>query len=256
MESLTWFLFVPHVSLLSHWLSAWLSACLCWNHSCSLHTLISLLPPSFAASRPLLFCIDCFPSHLLSAAPLRSFFPLLLRLLTTSPSLPSLPFPSLMSGSPSTSGAATAVSLSREEEKEFREIFNLVDRDKGGSISKAELQSLMDTLAINASQQEIDLMIGEIDKNNDGKRKACTYTYTYTYTYTISTCKWDWIEICQTQTFFSRCFSRAHIGVISLVSCFLFCVCAVRWNSIWRIRCRHVSQSASNLHCWRGQICI
>lgn len=46
----------------------------------------------------------------------------------------------------------------------FSQIFNLVDRDKGGSISKSELAQLMDTLAINASQQEIDLMIGEIDK--------------------------------------------------------------------------------------------
>ena len=45
------------------------------------------------------------------------------------------------------------VNLTKEEEKEFREIFNLVDRDKGGSISKAELAQLMDTLAINASQQ-------------------------------------------------------------------------------------------------------
>lgn len=49
------------------------------------------------------------------------------------------------------------------------EIFNLVDRDKGGSISKSELAQLMDTLQINASQQEIDLMIGEIDANNDGE---------------------------------------------------------------------------------------
>jgi EF-hand domain pair len=50
-----------------------------------------------------------------------------------------------------------------------RQIFNLVDRDKGGSISKSELAQLMDTLAINASQQEIDLMVLEIDKNNDGE---------------------------------------------------------------------------------------
>jgi hypothetical protein len=76
------------------------------------------------------------------------------------------------------------------QEKEFREIFNrtlcvvmsvrccssrfaalmhaVVDKDRSGSISKIELQQLLDTLAINASQQEIDLMIGEIDKNNDG----------------------------------------------------------------------------------------
>ncbi len=44
-----------------------------------------------------------------------------------------------------------------------------MDRDRGGSISKAELAQLMDTLQINASQQEIDLMIGEIDKDGDGE---------------------------------------------------------------------------------------
>lgn len=65
--------------------------------------------------------------------------------------------------------SSSHVNLSVEEEKEFREIFNLVDRDGGGSISKQELQQLMDTLAINASQQEIDLMINEIDANNDGE---------------------------------------------------------------------------------------
>ena len=56
------------------------------------------------------------------------------------------------------------------------QIFNLVDRDKGGSISKSELAQLMDTLAINASQQEIDLMIGEIDKNNDGEIQVSKHT--------------------------------------------------------------------------------
>lgn len=61
------------------------------------------------------------------------------------------------------------VTLSKEEEQEFREIFNLVDKDKGGSISQRELALLMETLGINASQQEIDLMIGEIDKDGDGE---------------------------------------------------------------------------------------
>lgn len=59
--------------------------------------------------------------------------------------------------------------LTKEEEREFREIFNLVDRDKSGSITKDELIHLMETLAIQASPQEIDLIIGEIDKNNDGE---------------------------------------------------------------------------------------
>ena len=36
--------------------------------------------------------------------------------------------------------------LTEEEIAEFREIFNLVDKDGGGSISKEELGELMDTL--------------------------------------------------------------------------------------------------------------
>ena len=59
--------------------------------------------------------------------------------------------------------------MSREELAEFREIFNLVDRDGGGSISKEELGELMDTLGINASQEEVDLMIEEIDQDNNGE---------------------------------------------------------------------------------------
>jgi calmodulin len=59
--------------------------------------------------------------------------------------------------------------LSPEEIAEFREIFNLVDRDGGGSITKLELGELMDTLGIDASPEEIDAMIAEIDQDGDGK---------------------------------------------------------------------------------------
>lgn len=58
--------------------------------------------------------------------------------------------------------------LSEEEINEFREIFNLVDKDGGGSISKDELAELMDTLGIEATQEEIDHMVGEIDIDGDG----------------------------------------------------------------------------------------
>eukprot|EP01083_Nonionella_stella_P005602 16227_1 len=61
------------------------------------------------------------------------------------------------------------ISLTEDERKELQEIFNLVDTDRGGSISKEELKQLMDTLGIHASQEEIDLMINEIDQNNDGE---------------------------------------------------------------------------------------
>ena len=64
---------------------------------------------------------------------------------------------------------STKISLSPQEEQEFREIFDLVDSDKGGTISKKELQQLMETLGIHASQSEIDLMVGEIDENNDNE---------------------------------------------------------------------------------------
>lgn len=56
--------------------------------------------------------------------------------------------------------------ISPEELAEFREIFNLVDRDGGGSISKLELAELLETLGIDADVEEIDRMIAEIDQGN------------------------------------------------------------------------------------------
>ncbi len=39
-----------------------------------------------------------------------------------------------------------------------------MDKDGGGTINKAELAELMDTLGIDASPEEIDAMIDEIDE--------------------------------------------------------------------------------------------
>eukprot|EP01039_Chlorochromonas_danica_P020033 gene20033-24368_t len=58
--------------------------------------------------------------------------------------------------------------ISPEELAEFREIFNLVDRDGGGSISKLELAELLETLGIDADVEEIDRMIAEIDQDGNG----------------------------------------------------------------------------------------
>jgi len=65
--------------------------------------------------------------------------------------------------------ARMAAHLSPEELAEFREIFNLVDRDGGGTITKEELGELMDTLGIDATPEEIDLMISEIDSDSNGE---------------------------------------------------------------------------------------
>lgn len=62
-----------------------------------------------------------------------------------------------------------ATRLTDEELAEFREIFNLVDKDGGGTISKDELLELMETLGINASPEEVELMINEVDEDQSGE---------------------------------------------------------------------------------------
>ena len=59
--------------------------------------------------------------------------------------------------------------LTDEELAEFREIFNLVDLDKGGTISKDELKQLMTTLGLRPSQEELNAMVDEIDSDGNGE---------------------------------------------------------------------------------------
>ena len=60
-------------------------------------------------------------------------------------------------------------SLSDEDLREFREIFNLVDTDHGGTIGTAELTNLMETLGIRITPEELTIMVSEIDENGDGE---------------------------------------------------------------------------------------
>mmetsp|Transcript_75019 Transcript_75019/g.139980 ORF Transcript_75019/g.139980 Transcript_75019/m.139980 type:complete len:163 (-) Transcript_75019:78-566(-) len=59
--------------------------------------------------------------------------------------------------------------LSDDDLQEFREIFNLVDTDRGGSIGTEELAKLMDTLGIRTTPEELKLMVSEIDENGNGE---------------------------------------------------------------------------------------
>jgi calmodulin len=45
----------------------------------------------------------------------------------------------------------------------------LLAQDGGGTITKAELGDLMDTLGIEATPEEIELMITEIDQDSNGE---------------------------------------------------------------------------------------
>ena len=58
--------------------------------------------------------------------------------------------------------------LTEEERREFREIFDLVDEDKGGSISRAELKKLMITLRLKPTEEELDAMMKEVDSDGSG----------------------------------------------------------------------------------------
>ena len=52
---------------------------------------------------------------------------------------------------------------------EYREIFELVDTDKGGSIDAEELRKLVDLLNMDTSEDELDEMMKEIDTTGEGE---------------------------------------------------------------------------------------
>jgi calmodulin len=59
--------------------------------------------------------------------------------------------------------------LTPAETAELKEIFGLVDKDGGGTISKSELAELMLTLGIRASGEELDIMMKEVDIDGSGE---------------------------------------------------------------------------------------
>lgn len=58
--------------------------------------------------------------------------------------------------------------LTEEELAEFKEIFDLVDTDRGGSIQKSELRTLMETLRLKPTEKELDAMMAEVDSDGSG----------------------------------------------------------------------------------------
>ena len=59
--------------------------------------------------------------------------------------------------------------LTRENiRSEYREIFNLVDRDGGGTITAEEMGILVDTLGVSSTPEEIQSLVSEMDQNQNG----------------------------------------------------------------------------------------
>lgn len=59
--------------------------------------------------------------------------------------------------------------LTSTELKEYREIFNLVDKNQGGTISRMEFQELMETLGIESQEETIDVIVNSMDNDGDGE---------------------------------------------------------------------------------------
>lgn len=84
----------------------------------------------------------------------------------------------LLGGSNKSLGAGrsqSAVDLNtfgEEELREYRELFNLIDTDGSGEISREELGNLVKILGIKLSSTELQLMINEIGSTNK-KPEAC-----------------------------------------------------------------------------------
>lgn len=62
-----------------------------------------------------------------------------------------------------------AVELTEEEVREFREVFDLVDKDGGGTIEAKEVKELMELLGLQPKQSEVEAMIAEIDIDGNGE---------------------------------------------------------------------------------------
>lgn len=56
-----------------------------------------------------------------------------------------------------------------EEKEEYREAFNLFDKDSGGTVSTKELKQVFEALGQHPSEEDVRAMISEVDKDGSGE---------------------------------------------------------------------------------------
>lgn len=60
------------------------------------------------------------------------------------------------------------IELTEDEIREFKEVFDLVDKDKGGTLEAEEVKELMELLGMKVRLDEVKAMVAEIDKDGSG----------------------------------------------------------------------------------------
>ncbi|KAG2447873.1 hypothetical protein HYH02_007329 [Chlamydomonas schloesseri] len=68
----------------------------------------------------------------------------------------------------STGGPGPHLELTLQEIADLKEVFDLMDKDKGGTLSIDEVKGLMELLGMKVRQEELEAMIAEIDNSGDG----------------------------------------------------------------------------------------
>uniref|UniRef100_A0A061RHW7 Calmodulin-like protein n=1 Tax=Tetraselmis sp. GSL018 TaxID=582737 RepID=A0A061RHW7_9CHLO len=61
------------------------------------------------------------------------------------------------------------IEFSEQEVSDFREVFELVDKDKGGTIEAVEVMELMVMLGIKTSREQVESLINDIDEDGNGE---------------------------------------------------------------------------------------
>jgi calmodulin len=58
--------------------------------------------------------------------------------------------------------------LKEKDTEDFRTIFNIFDKDGGGSIEESEIRQVFQSLGQDPTEDEVKTMINSVDENNDG----------------------------------------------------------------------------------------
>jgi hypothetical protein len=63
----------------------------------------------------------------------------------------------------------SGIELSDADLAGFREVFDLVDKDKSGAIEMEEVEELTQLLGMDLTRDEVELLVREIDKDGNGE---------------------------------------------------------------------------------------